>query len=57
MYADSDPELREMVKALRAEEQQWSEAQSPAFLKRAHAGASYALRCRSFDGQARRGAR
>jgi hypothetical protein len=30
MYADSDPELREMVKALRAEEQQWSEAQSPA---------------------------
>jgi hypothetical protein len=53
-YADSDPELREMVKALRAEEQAWSTTQPAMVRMQAFAGSSYAMRSRAPQGQARR---
>jgi Ca-activated chloride channel family protein len=53
-YADGDPELRELVSHLQAEEKQWSAPQSGMVLKQAFAGSSYAMRSRAFDGQAKR---
>jgi Ca-activated chloride channel family protein len=53
-YAGRDEELREMVKSLRAEEQQWSAPQPAMVLKQAFAGSAYALRSRAPEGQARR---
>jgi Ca-activated chloride channel family protein len=56
-YSDSDPELRELVKSLRAEEDQWSAPQPAMALKQAFAGSAYAMRSRAQHGQAMRGTR
>jgi Ca-activated chloride channel family protein len=53
-YADTDPELREMVKSLRAEEQNWSAPQPAMALKQAFASSAYAMRSRAEHGQAKR---
>jgi hypothetical protein len=53
-YADRDPELREMVKSLRAEEKDWAAPRPAMVLKRAFAGSAYAMRSRALDGQAKR---
>jgi Ca-activated chloride channel family protein len=53
-YADGDPDLRAIVKELRAEEQQWAAPMPAMALKEAHARSSYAQRSRGPDGRANR---
>jgi Ca-activated chloride channel family protein len=53
-YASDDPELGALVKALRAEQQQWSRPQSPMLRKMAFASSGYAMRSRAPSGEATR---
>lgn len=53
-YAGRDPELRELLKELRDEEERWAAPMPEMTRKVQHAQASYALRSRAPDGRANR---